>query len=129
MVQIGRFSDFEDFVGFETIWEDLGGFGPWRTPGTAPEGPWDAPERPLEAPERPLEAPWRAPGGPLEAGFSRGLSPGLSDDSGPTCGGFGSDLGRSGRILEDLASGGPLGGPWRPPGGPLEAPRGPLEGP
>ena len=49
----------EDSVGFGTIWEDLGGFGPWRAPATPPEGPWDAPEGPLEG-------PWRAPGGPLE---------------------------------------------------------------
>lgn len=48
-----------DFGGFCRIGDDLGGFGPWRAPGTPPEGPWDAPREPLKG-------PWRAPGGPLE---------------------------------------------------------------
>ena len=56
----------EDFVRFGTIWEDLGGFGPWRAPGTPPEDPWDASEGRWRAPGGPLQAPWRAPGGPLE---------------------------------------------------------------
>ena len=45
----------EDSVGFGTIREDLGGFGPWRAPGTPPEGPWDALGGPLEGPQGPPE--------------------------------------------------------------------------
>ena len=35
--------DLEDSVGFGTILEDLGGFGPWRAPGGPLKGPWRAP--------------------------------------------------------------------------------------